>query len=194
MKNEKIPAITWWILIGGVLVAIYLFNNNSSSSTTNQNTDTTQPSVVQTPPTSNSVEKVALKQKCAEDGKQFAQNYQQAGTAGTQAQTIWFDPQYHFDTKLNTCLTYVSYNYVDSQPTIDETLSGNSTETITNYNTVYDIYSNKALLQSDITKTYTTVNNNQTESDTVDSITLSQDVPNSDANTFSNQLKVLMNE
>ena len=122
---------------------------------------------------------VALVNKCMEDGNKFALDYKQANTFEG---NTWYDPQYHFSTKLNTCLTYVFY-----------TVYFPTDQTIQSYKTIYDVYSNKALLQSVIIKTYVSAGGKQQETDTVVKYPLIK-IPNLDEAAFSDQSKVLMSE
>ena len=79
-------------------------------------------------------EKFELSRKCAADGEEFVRKYEETGGSGSA--TIWRDPQYHFNSKLNTCLTYIGFVIQIDNPTSLQ------------YNQVIDIYSNKTLIVS----------------------------------------------
>jgi len=80
---------------------------------------------------------VENQKQCATDGKVFFQNWLQTALMKGDLSD---SPEYHFSRKLNTCLVYVGKNNIWSP-------SGGSTS---NYNVlyIYDIYTNKPILQS----------------------------------------------
>lgn len=190
------------IWIGIVVIALvagaYYFGTSSKNSIeSTQNTqDTTTSLITQEQPTK-ATEKadIASKSKCAADGKVFIQNYEQSNnyTSALGYRTVWGDTQYHFDTKLNTCLAYIWYVQEVNETHTGSIGSSDYTITIHSlvYNFVFDIYSNQAVLQS--------VNNRTTpwKGANVDTLVSSpnyQNVPNLEESVFFSQLKVLMNE
>ena len=54
---------------------------------------------------------INLKSRCAEDGRNFVENYEQTNSSQNTigAKPLWFDPKYHFNERLNTCLVYIAY-------------------------------------------------------------------------------------
>jgi hypothetical protein len=150
---------TWiWIAIIAIVLVIVAYSvgrgsNNNTSQSTNINS----------------------KSKCANDGQVFYLNFQKK--IGRLRSDNWFDPQFHFNSKLNTCLVYIQWTGSPSLTVVTDKLI------------VFDVYSNQAILQSEISNTLFDV-----QRDVLDSSPLYWNIPNSNVNTFMSQLEVLMNE
>ena len=51
-----------------------------------------------------------VSQKCGEAGRNFFRDYQSQNTVATSThQYLWLDPEFHFNSRLNTCLVYAGY-------------------------------------------------------------------------------------
>ena len=133
---------------------------------------------------------VNLKSKCATDGQAFYLSFYKQFT---QVKSIWFDPEFHFNSRLNTCLVYIQWND-NSIPDIYKNDMMDFHIVVMNNNIVFDVYSNQAILQSDIIRTSDSTNGKVQETDTLNEYPYAQNIPNSNGNTFGSQLKVLMNE
>jgi hypothetical protein len=196
-KVSAAGVIAWGIAII-VLIGFISYVSQSSSSRTNQNpavSNTTNQPAPLSP--ADAQANVALKSKCADDGKAFIQSFEQSMSGGSGAKPLWFDPQFHFNSRLNTCLAYIQFNTVISdslQYDASGLTSGNWNETVENNNIVFDVYSNQAILQSDIDRAYTYVNSQKSESDTLSEYPYSQTIPNSNGNDFLSQLTPLMSQ
>jgi hypothetical protein len=84
--------------------------------------------------------------QCASDGKAFADQWikENVPTYSAYSTTVYISgaPEYHFNTKLNTCLVYLYYQY-------------NSTTDLTTtsfINEIYNVYSNTPILESNETE------------------------------------------
>lgn len=193
-KNKTVLILIGVIAI--ILIVIFFEMNSPNAGNSEQANNipvTSDTSGVSTQQSTPNVD-VNLKSKCATDGKAYYQDFYKQFT---QVKSVWGDPQFHFDSKLNTCLVYIWWNDTSIPDNTYWTADNkylNSTQIITNNNIVFDVYSNQAVLQNSTTKTYTSVDGVKDEKDVLSDYPYSQDVPNSDVNTFSNQLKILMNE
>lgn len=189
MKDKKIIAI---VILSGVILVLLLImgssedDNPSMATTTNSNTinELTE----ETHSIAPSVD-LSTKSKCASDGVSYLDSYAEGHK--TEDSETWFPAEYHYNSSLDSCLAYISYNTVllTDSPVYPE----GSEELIENSNVVMDIYENKALLQSDTDRTYTTINGQETESDELDKYPEYQYISNINAQNFNVQLKDLMN-
>jgi hypothetical protein len=191
MKNLLIIIVVIVAITGGA----YFIGRSSSNSTQSINTpqipiqtpvqtNQTQPSVAQTKNTD-----VNLKSKCANDGQTFYTNFQKE--IG-KPELVWWDPQFHFDAVLNTCLMYIQWN--DASIPVVYTNGLDYIQTIMNNNVVFDIYSNQAILQNEITRKSVNTNGEVQTTSVLNSSPLYQNIPNSDVDTFIAKRKVLMSE
>jgi hypothetical protein len=194
-----------WIGIGVVVILVggiaYFAGQSSKDATQAANTTQaevtttdTQPALVQQP-TAKPVAKQAdvnLKSKCSTDGRAFVQNFELQNNAynASGQKPVWFDPQFHFDSKLNSCLAYISYNQGTKKIDLNAMMSPNYTDELINWNVVFDIYSNQAVLQSVSDRTAT----NGKITDTPTAYPPYQNIPNLSGTAFSAQLQVLMSE
>ena len=139
----------------------------------------------------NTEQSLTLSQKCSRDGQAWFQNWQQKKDPD-RIFTSWTS-EYHYDTKLNTCLVYVrdiqnvNQNFTGSITSPGYPITINSLV----YNFVFDIYSNQAVLQS--VNNRTTAWNGQ-DIDTLGEYPSYPNISNLDETTFNKQLQVLMNE
>ena len=127
---------------------------------------------------------INLKSKCAEDGENFAQNFRRNLGAGS----IWFDPQFHFNSRLNTCLVYIAYNYT----ILSQVQTRYQGMVVGIFGVVFDVYSNKPILQAVSDRKLS--EKGEIVSEIPTNYPPYQNVPNLDVNTFLEQLEVLMNE
>jgi hypothetical protein len=175
-KNNDAPmnkhTYVWMTIITIVLMTVAYSAGQVSNSNTSQAAD------------------INLMSKCANDGQVFYLNFQKE--IGHSYAEIWFDPQFHFNSKLNTCLVYIQWNDTPVPTTYKEN-GVDYTQVVTNFNVVKDIYSNKAILQEVTVRTYNSLNGKVQETDAFDN-PLYQDIPNSDAVPFRSQLKILMDQ
>ena len=135
---------------------------------------------------------INLKSRCAEDGRNFAENYEQTNSSQNAigAKPLWFDPKYHFNARLNTCLVYIAYTQNIKKITAQDLFSSDFTNEVMFANVVFDIYSNQAILQSLNHR----VGAQGKITDTPYKDGIYRQIPNLDENTFRNQLNVLMSE
>lgn len=195
METKEAKNVWIGIIVIALIAGAYYFGTSSKNSTESiQNTqDTNAPVTTQEQP-AKSTASVALKSKCAADGQDF---YLKFYNQFTQVKSVWADPQFHFNSRLNTCLVYIWWNDTSIPVTSYWTSDNkylNSTQVVTNNNIVFDVYSNQAILQNSTTKTYTNENGVKDEKDVLSDYPYAQNIPNSNATTFSNQLNVLMSE
>ena len=182
-KEGKINGIAVTIcIIVGILIIVGL----SSSGTSSQQSDN-QNSSAPAPVTEASI---AIKSKCATDGKAYYQDFYKQFT---QVKSVWFDPQFHFNSKLNTCLVFISWNDT-SMPITWGNDVGSYTQIVTSNGVVFDVHSNQAILQDSTVKTHVSVNGKIQETDTLSDYPYSQNIPNSDIADFDNQLNALMSQ
>ena len=198
-KISVAGVIGWGIAIIVIIGFISYISQSSPNTSSNENSQTVSDATNQPAPLkpADAQASIALKSKCADDGKNFIQNFEQSMSGGSGAKPLWFDPQFHFNSRLNTCLAYIQFNtvIVDSlQYDSSGLTSGNWNETIDNNNIVFDVYSNQAILQSDIDRAYTHVNSQKSESDTLSQYPYSQTISNSNGNDFLSQLNTLMSQ
>lgn len=127
MKKETVIA---WIVGIIIFAIVIIFSTHNVKSTP-----------VPPPPVSVSLSGAQLLEnasKCAADGSDFFKFW-----TGNMVQEGWrYDaPQYHYNQKLNTCLALVA----QTSPFNDSPMIGTS-----RIMDVYDVYSNKIVLQSDV--------------------------------------------
>lgn len=195
MKNKNIIWLVVIVIIVIVIIVGMATQDSGEDASSVIGVSTLSTSLPPKPQISPS-EQLSLEQKCSEDGKDFVSAYETENGSGT-VQTIWFDPEYHFDTRLNTCLADIAFNEVFYQAPFSElTTNGATEQVIQNNNEVYDIYANRAVLQSDVTRTYVYNNTSdkQDETDTLAQYPMSQDTQNLTNADFSTQLKYFMSE
>ncbi|MCX6716274.1 MAG: hypothetical protein NT077_04685 [Candidatus Taylorbacteria bacterium] len=183
------------VLVGILIIAVLFSGGSSQQGSTavqqsaiepTKQTKQTQPSVVvQT----KNVD-VNIKSKCANDGQTFYTNFQKKMG---KPELVWWDPQFHFDAVLNTCLMYIQWNDA-SIPVVFNSGGADYIQTIMNNNVVFDIYSNQAILQNEITRKSVSTNGEVQTTSGLNNWPLYQNIPNSDVDTFIAKLKVLMSE
>ncbi len=153
-KNIWIGVVVVALIIGGYFIGQSSKSSNVQSSPTsvdtvmqqNQITPVSQPITKKTQNTD--VNLVNLKSKCSQDGDTYFQNFKSEyfKLGGISGETgSYFGPEYHYNTKLGTCLFYISYVHDFSRYASD---FSSSFDTYYVMRVVMDIYSNKALLQS----------------------------------------------
>ena len=138
------------------------------------------------PQNANDVDLVALKSACATGGANYLKIYQQENGSPS---LVWQTPEYHYDTRLHTCLVYIGYVDVLYQSPIS-TPPANWTEGVLVYNFIFDIYSNQVVLQNVVNRTST----NGQNADTLSSSPIYTNIANLDWATFNQQVQVLMSE
>lgn len=91
------------------------------------------------------------KSQCASDGAAYVQKYEiSTDEESTPSDKyIWYSPTYSFNTKLNTCLAYVGYA---DQVFSSGDLTADYDASLIIYNYVFDVYSNKTVLYSAISR------------------------------------------
>lgn len=186
MKNFQKGGIGIWgtiivlIIIGFAIYGVAMFYKSNSANNPSNNSAQSQSPQIQTAT-------IEQKSKCAEDGKAFIDNYETTNNYAVGGlRPVWGDPQYHYNSRLNTCLAYIWYVRGKGSPSN----IGDPMYT-TVYDFVFDVYSNQPILQ--------TVNDRVVpfggeRVDTVSKYPLYNNVPNLDGATFSKQFKVLMSE
>lgn len=167
------------ILIGIIVIVINSLGSSPSPASTHQ----VQQPTVQSPSPS-AIDLGVLKSKCAADGASYVKTYeQQYGSP----KTVWYDPQFHYSTSLNTCLVYVGY-IVTMWENPDLT-TGNYNASLIGYNFIFDIYSNKPLLQS----VFDRQDNNGVNTDTP-STPMYPEIPNLSGSDFNQQGHALLSQ
>jgi hypothetical protein len=161
-------------------------NNGTNPSVQTQSPAQAAPQQPAQPQNANDVDLVALKSACATGGANYFKNYQQEFGSPS---VVWQTPEYHYDTKLNTCLVYIGWDYVTYQSPLDIN-SPNFTVDLIVYNFVFDVYSNQAMLQNVVSRTST----NGQNTDTLSSSPNYTNIANVDWATFNQQMQVLMSE
>ncbi len=159
-------------------------NSNGISSLPNQTTSTASTQI------SNQAQGGNLddQNKCAQDGARFINTFEIENNQSVGGyRPVWFNPQYHYNAKLNTCLAYIGYVQESS-----EWGAGTSDYTINSMieNFVFNIYSNEPVIQS-VDNRVTTNGNNE---DTLATYALYSEVPNITESNFNQQMQILMNE
>ena len=177
-------------IVALILIGFFYFASTSSPSDTNAATRSA-------PQSSGNVQQaqdanINLKSRCADDGRNFAENYEQTNSSQNAigAKPLWFDPQYHFNARLNTCLVHIAYTQNTKTITAQDLFSSDFTDEVMFANVVFDIYSNQAILQSLNHR----VGAQGKITDTPYKDGIYRQIPNLDENTFRNQLSVLMSE
>jgi hypothetical protein len=161
-------------------------NNEVNPSAQTQPTAQAAPQQPAQPQNANDVNLVALKSACATDGANYFKNYQLENGSPS---VVWQTPEYHYDTKLNTCLVYIGWDDVIYQSPFDIN-SPNFTEDLIVYNFVFDVYSNQAMLQNVVSRKST----NGQNTDTLSSSPNYTNIANVDWTTFNQQMQALMSE
>ncbi len=192
MNNQNYKegkASTVLITIGvivGILIVIGLFSSNTPSQQADSQNNNAPAPVTEA--------SIAMKSKCATDGKAYYQDFYKQFT---RVKSIWFDPQFHFNSKLNTCLVYISWNDTSIPNNMywsSDNKYLNSTQIVTNNNIVFDVYSNQAVLQNSTVRTYTNLDGVKDEKDVLSDYPYAQNIPNTNGTDFGNQLNVLMSQ
>ncbi len=136
---------------------------------------------------------VTLKSKCASDGKKYVNNYRLGQNSLAGNKPWWNVEEYHFNTKLNSCLAHIGYVRV-----VYDRLEGNigdpdfiSETYLTVYNFVFDIYSNQVVLQGVFDRYHAFEQENV---DTLSNNPTYYQIPNLDVSEYYKQLKIIMNE
>jgi hypothetical protein len=102
-------------------------------------------------PVANSASILGEKSKCATDGAAYVRSYEiNNNKSNSYGSPLWYDPEYHYSAKLDTCLAYVGYGQEYSQYTDIWTQNMKTYLFIENY--VFDVYSNKVILYSVINR------------------------------------------
>jgi hypothetical protein len=188
---EKSSIIGW--VIGGIfvvgIIASLLSNNKSDTNPTATTSQQSAPTVTTVTPEQN----LDLQSKCATDGKSFVNTYELSNNSanGSGYRPVWGDAEYHYDTQNSTCLAYIWYTQKNYDVPVGNLGDANYSDNIYSsiYSFVFNIYSNKAVLQSVDDRTTTWGAGN---TDTVSKYSIYQDIPNLDEATFNAQVKVLM--
>lgn len=193
-QNRNQVLITIVIVVVFILILIGIFSPKTPDELNNlPATNNTTNNITQQPQVTPTVD-INLKSKCATDGKNFVNNYEISNNQAIgNYRPVWGDPQYHFDSKSNTCLVYIWYTREINEVSTGDMFSSDYSQTIYSnvYNFVFDIYSNQVVLQSVMDRKTPWKGSNV---DTVSNYPSYQDIPNLDSNAFFGQLKVLMNE
>jgi len=202
-EENKDKSVTSIVIVTIIIVVVIVWiisavsDSNSSSSTQQQGASSETSQSAQTvqspaqPQSTNEVNLVALKSKCATDGSAFVRNYEvENNTVNSSGyRPVWQTPEYHYNTRLNTCIVYVGYFQVTYQSPLDLS-SPNSTEDLMGYNFAIDIYSNQAVLQN----VFDRVDTNGENTDTLSPYPNYSDIENMNWATFNQKMQVLMNE
>jgi hypothetical protein len=77
--------------------------------------------------------KLELAEKCSKAGKEYFNDYWRSNNSEGYR---WDDPEYHYNSRLNTCLIHIRYVLIESY----------DTKLSFHYNQVMDIFSNKAII------------------------------------------------
>jgi len=119
-----------------------LYSKPENSVTQNTSTPTQQIAAIQ--PQTASIEN---QKQCATDGENFFNQWLKTNVPHNDKTNSYsyVNPEYHFSTKLNTCLAYVGYIGVNSYLNSDSS----------HFNIIFNVYSNSPVLESD---TYRTCN------------------------------------
>ena len=199
-EDSKLSATTIFWTAVLIIVLIILFSSGKNNDGSNNLTTTTEEQT-QTNSQQNSYQlkqkqivpvSIETKSKCADDGRAFAQNYQSKNNAVNAGgyRPVWFDPQYHYDSRLNTCIVYVGYAQEDSETDNFNSNPPHFTAYLTVVGLVFDIYSNEVLLQTILNRVSVDGQNTDTPSD----FPFYNDVQNLNGNAFKTQLQTLMSE
>jgi len=144
--------IWFWIVIGAIVLVAVAYSagqssNNSTSSNTPPPVSTTasEPQPQVTPQTQETKQQALLNQKqCSEDGSTYNLTFwhstDNGNTTGNSYQ--WDAPEYHYSSKLNTCLVYERYIQFATY----------NTAISYQYDQVIDVYSNKVILYGYFTR------------------------------------------
>jgi len=192
MKNTLI-VIAVIAVIGIGAYALGQGSNSSTQSvsdTTSQNSLPQQQVVTQAPKVD-----LNLKSKCATDGKNFIQNYEQSNNTANAGghRPVWGNPEYHYNTKLNTCLAFITYSQEISEYTTGSMTSTDFSMTIysTLYAFIFDVYSNQVMLQGVMDRTTPWKGDNI---DTLSKYSLYPNIPNLNVSDFNKQSAILLAE
>lgn len=191
-KISTVGIIAWSVAVIIIIGFIYYASQAPNSGSSNESAQTISNSVSNQNPArpADAATNVALKSKCSEDGRTFYKEYY---NQFTQVKSVWFDPQFHFNSKLNTCLVYIQWNDT-SVPTTFRNNMLEYTQIITNNNIVYDVYSNEAILQNETVRTNNGSDGKVQETDTLSTYPYAQNIPNSSITDFNYQLHILMSQ
>jgi hypothetical protein len=184
-KEKKSKAVMYTVIVIIGIIVIFAIAGSSNQSNNNQvqnNQTSAQPAVDPT-------QLANLKSKCASDGEAYYKKYQLM--MGNSKMT-WFDPSYHYNLKMNTCLVYIGWVTETGDNGLmnyDNTLNTNYAVYATVYNFVFDVYQNQTLLQSISDRTTTNGGN----TDVPAKYPLFTNMPNLDVSAFNNQYSALFN-
>ncbi len=144
-KNQIFTVIIVIVVIS--LIFIGIFNKKTpdelNNSTATQNTTTSQLPVA-TPTPEDKQQILANQIQCSKDGSAYNLNFwhstDNSNTVGNKY--VWDTPEYHYNSKLNTCLLYERYIQYDK---FSNSLSYQ-------YDQIIDVYSNKTILTGFFTR------------------------------------------
>jgi hypothetical protein len=197
-ENNKNVWILGSILLVIVVVFAYSAGQNSNNQTQSVNNPAEQSMLPMKQTTSSNTstsDLVNLKNKCAKDGSAYMDNYVRTNNLANPGgyRPIWGNPEYHYDTKINTCLVFISYSQEVSEYSTGSIATNDFSNTIYTgvYAFVFDVYSNQAMLQGVVDRT------TQWKGDNID--TLSKyppypNIPNLNGSDFNKELAILMSE
>src|SRR3989339_159656 len=134
---------------------------------------------------------VTPKTKCIEDGQVFVQNFRETNDVPNSLgyKPVWQGPQFHYNTRMDTCLVYISFYQQKTKVTPSEASSSDQTNETVNWSIIFDIYSKKAVMQNGYSKYIT---DGKVTEKTYDE-GLYSNIPNSDMTTFRERFIDLMN-